>query len=107
MLRIITANAADIDDWRGSRLNWDEPMQRKCIVFVIDKPLCDDAWRRGQIAEVAEEDADEENHAAEATRGLNENVGARLPVPPPQVSLITSLANMMRGAFVRRANAPR
>ncbi len=42
--RIITANAASAVAWCGARLRWTEPLQRKCIVVVIDRPVVVPRW---------------------------------------------------------------
>ena len=54
-------------DWCRLRVRWSEPLQRKAIVFNINKPLCKDSWR-GQASSSYEHDGD----AAEAAGRLVE-----------------------------------
>ena len=42
--RIITSNAASLEEWCGKRIPCTDPLRRKCIVFVVTKPLCSPAW---------------------------------------------------------------
>ena len=42
--RIITSNAASLEQWCGKRIECTDPLKRKCIVFVVTKPLCSPAW---------------------------------------------------------------
>ena len=56
MPRIIPANAENAEEWCGFRCKWSAPLQRKSIVFSIDKPLCDEAWRKGDIGQDKQHD---------------------------------------------------
>ena len=44
--RIITSNADSLENWCGSDIECSDPLKRKCIVFVIRKPLLSSEWVR-------------------------------------------------------------
>ena len=39
VVRIITSNAVDGQDWCGKKIPWSDPLKRKSIRFNITKPL--------------------------------------------------------------------
>ena len=77
----------------GNRLKWTEPLQRKSVVYVIDKPLVPASW--------PEAASHEENNAAaaEVMMAVRESVGNIFDEPPVEPSLVEGVVNAMRGLF--------
>ena len=77
----------------GKRLKWTEPLQRKSVVYVIDKPLVPASW--------PEAASHEENNAAaaEVMMAVRESVGNIFDELPVEPSLVEGVVNAMRGLF--------
>ena len=93
--RIITANASPPANWVGHKMTWTDPLRRKSVAFMINKPLCDPSW----VAEMAS-GANNANPSAEgASRIMQErlaNAGISLPPTPEVVSAFSRICPRRR-----------
>ena len=96
MPRVITANATSGKESCGYRCKWSKPLERKGIVFVIEKPLCNDRWRKGLV----ENDYENDDDCDDDVRIMRDSVAGRF-APPPAVppSMAGRLASALRGIF--------
>ena len=95
VMRTFTGNADSPVQWCGNRVPWSEPLQRKSIVYVIDKPLVSELWRQP-------ENHEENGDAAEdIMNALHENVGDVFDEPPAEPSIVEGLVHAMCGFFSR------
>ncbi len=95
--RIFTANRTSGPLWVGKRIAWSGPLERRVIVFPIEKPLVSPEW-------VASLTADVSNHLAIADELSNSAPPAPAPIPVPGIppppnmacAMILALVNWMR-----------
>ena len=96
MPRIITANATSAEERCGYCCKWSKPLERKSIVFVIKKPLCNDRWRRGLVENAEENDDD----CDDAVKIMRDSVAGRFAPPPAAPpSVAGRWASALRGVF--------
>ena len=77
-------------------------MERKSIVFVIKKPLCNDRWRKGLVENDYENDDD-----GDAVRIMRDSVAGRFAPPPAAPpSVAGRLASALKGLFGSGAPHP-